>query len=414
MPRKKKSDEPEKAPPPEAVEPSDIPVYLTQGDDAPRDSMIMRLLRPYSANRVLDVPERDHGFAEHQPYPFMALVGQLEMRTALILSAVNPNVGGVLLIGPRGTGKTTAARGLSDLLPAVRRSRCLYGDMPHQCELMEEGYCKTCKANLEDPESLNYFEAVRLVELPLNARIDDVVGGINERIATQEKRVRLDRGILSRADQNILYIDEVNLLEDMIIDAILDAAAQGQYTVRRGPMRATYRSRFVLVGSMNPEEGKLRPQILDRFGLRVLVQGLTNSAERLQVYNRMVAYRKNPRGFIEAFGDDTYLAQEDIYDARERLTDVTLADTARDLGLSLVQKLAVHSQRAEFTLFEAARSYAAIDGRDEATEDDVMGVAPMALRMRRSQFIDDFMIEQRAEDDRIQDLLRRIREGDHD
>src|SRR5262249_21084413 len=161
------------------------------------------------------------------------------------------------------------------------------------------------RAKLEAGKPITRPEPVRLVELPLNARLDDVVGGIDERVAMQQNRVRLERGILSRADRNLLYVDEANLLADEIVDAILDAAAQGQYTVRRGPVRATYRSRFVLIGSMNPEEGNLRPQIMDRFGLRILVSGLADSDERMTVYDRVRQFRANPTSFIQSFDDET-------------------------------------------------------------------------------------------------------------
>jgi magnesium chelatase subunit I len=190
----------------------------------------MRLLEQRASKRVLKVPSEDLGLAEHLPYPFMALVGQLEMRIALLLSIINPNVSGVLLIGPRGTGKTTAARGLSDLLPMIEESTCPYGCMPEDYQVDGAiGVCEDCAAKLEAGESITARTRVQMIELPLNARLDDVVGGINERIALQQNRIRLDRGIMSRADRNILYVDEVNLLGDEIVDAILDAAAQGHY-----------------------------------------------------------------------------------------------------------------------------------------------------------------------------------------
>lgn len=311
-----------------------------------------------------------------------------------------------LFAGPRGTGKTTTARGLSDLLPWVPHSTCSYGCMPDDYEVAgRDGVCDECKARLDAGEDITRMAPVRLVELPLNARLEDVIGGINERLALQHNRVRLDRGILSHADRNILYIDEVNLLGDEIVDAILDAAAQGHYTVRRGPMRAAYRSRFTLIGSMNPEEGRLRPQIMDRFGLRVLVSGLADTGERLRVYHRMREYRRSPRAFIQAFAQDTMLASEDVIAARERLPDVTLTPDAEALSLRVVKTLDIHSHRAEFTLFEAARAYAALDGRTEADRDDVAAIAPMALRMRGSTFIDDFFAQQQAEDAAIADLL---------
>ncbi len=381
------------------------------GEEEGRSSMLLRLLASRSAKRILKAPAEDLGLAEHLPFPFMALVGQYEMRVALLLAVINPNVSGVLLIGPRGTGKTTAARGLSDLLPPVERSTCIYGCMPEDYATDgREGVCDECAAKLEAGERITRLEPAQLIELPLNARLEDVIGGINERIALQQNRVRLERGILSRADRNLLYIDEVNLLADEIVDAILDAAAQGQYTVRRGPMRATYRARFVLIGSMNPEEGHLRPQILDRFGLRVLVSGLSDPAERMAVYERMRDYRLNPRAFIRLYEGETQAAREDILAARERLPRVVLSPEARDLGLYLVRALNIHSHRAEFTLFEAARAYAAADGREVATVDDLRVVAPMALRMRRSTFIDNFFARQQDEDREIERTFEEARE----
>jgi len=385
-----------------------LPPHLAVETASP-PSMLMRLLSRGSARRLLRSPTEDLGLAEHLPFPFMALVGQFEMRMALLLGVINPNVGGVILIGPRGIGKTTAARGLSDLLPLIETSTCSYGCTPEEYEQQgPEAVCNECRAKLEAGKPITRPEPVRLVELPLNARLDDVVGGIDERVALQQSRVRLERGILSRADRNLLYVDETNLLADEIVDAILDAAAQGQYTVRRGPVRATYRSRFVLIGSMNPEEGNLRPQIMDRFGLRILVSGLAASDERMTVYERVRQFRANPAGFIQSFEEETYFAREDIITARTLLPNVTLSAEGESLGLQLVHKLNIHSHRAEFTMFEAARAYAAADGREVAAITDVRAVAPMALRMRRSEFIDKFFETQKTEDQQISKLLNKL------
>ncbi len=362
-------------------------------------SALMRILNKSGARAVLSTPAEDMGLAETLPFPFLALVGQLEMRIALLLSIINPAVGGVLLIGPRGTGKTTAVRSLGSILPDIEVSACPEGCTPEDYEREgAAGVCAECAQKLANGISITRVEPVKLIELPLNARLEDVVGGINERIAVQQNRIRLERGILARADQNLLYIDEVNLLDDAIADAILDAASAGAYTVRRGAMAGTYRSRFVLVGSMNPEEGDLRPQIMDRFGLRVAVRGLIDTAERLEVYQRVRAYRTNPRGFIREWAGAIVDAREEVNAARELLQEVTLTDDALTLGLQLVQRLDVDSHRAEYTMFEAARAYAAADGRDKATVRDVRAVAPMALRQRRSQFMVDFFKLQQQED----------------
>jgi magnesium chelatase subunit I len=257
------------------------------------------------------------------------------------------------------------------------------------------------------PAPLRY-ERVKLVELPLNARLEDVVGGINERIAVQQQRIRLERGILARADQNLLYVDEVNLLEDEIIDAILDASAQGQYTVRRGAMAGTFRSRFVLIGSMNPEEGNLRPQIMDRFGLRVVVKGLDDAQERIEVYRRVKAYRENSQAFIDQWQEATQAIREEIFLARELLKETQLSNEALELGIRLVHTLKIDSNRAEYTLFEAARAHAAADGRDIADIADVGYVAPLALRQRTSEFMTTFLETQAQEDDVIQATLDQL------
>lgn len=376
--------------------------FLPDLEQSAEQSALLRILSQAGARRVLSAKTPDLGLAEAPPYPFMALVGQFEMRIALLLAVINPAVGGVLLIGPRGTGKTTAVRSLTDILPDVEVSDCEDGALPVD---MEHPHARTlypdCWEKYQAGEPISHYEAVRLVELPLNARLEDVVGGINERIAVQQNKIRLERGILARADNNLLYIDEVNLLNDEIVDAILDAAAQGAYTVRRGAMSGTYRSRFVLIGSMNPEEGRLRPQIMDRFGLRVNVRGLMEREERLEVYRRVRSYRQNPLQFTHEWELETAQVREEIILARELLKETTIADDAVEVGLALVRALDIDSHRAEYTMFEAARAHAAADGRDVATIADIRAVAPMSLRQRRSEFMVNFFEMQRAEDEQI-------------
>ena len=352
-----------------------------------------------------DQPQEDSGLAEPLPFPFLALVGQTEMKLALMLAVINPLVSGVALIGPRGTGKTTAVRSLLDLLPNVERSLCHYGCLPEDIQSGGlEAVCPDCARKFAEGQPLTHSEPARLVELPLNAQLDDVVGGLDERV-TDSDRMRLRRGILSHADNNILFVDEINLLSDEIINAILDAAAAGTYTVRRGPLTATYRSRFILVGSMNPEEGNLRPQIMDRFGLRVIVRGLTDRQERLEAYRRVRAYRHNPRRTIAEYAPDTSLARDEIIHARNVLKQVDLPEDVARAGLDLIDALSIDSLRAEITLFEAARAYAAADNRTAATLDDLRIVAPMALRLRRSSFMTSYIQTQGNEEQEIHQAL---------
>jgi magnesium chelatase subunit I len=352
-------------------------------------SMLLQILQKHSAASILRTsPSPELMSGEVPVYPFLAIVGQVEMRVALLLAVINPAVGGVLLIGPRGTGKTTAVRGLVDLMPPVRRSLCPYGCEEEAAETWGmDVLCPDCAAKMARGESLTGLDRMRLVELPLNARLEDVIGGINERIAIEQQKVRLARGILAYAHRNLLYIDEANLLDDMIVDAILDAAAQGRVTVRRGPLSGVYPSGFILVGSMNPEEGALRPQIQDRFGLRILVDGLRDPEARLEVYRRVRAFREHPHRLIAGMIEDTLSFGEEITRARDLLPEVQLAPEAERAVLRVVQELGISSHRAEMTTFEAARAHAAADGRKLATMEDVAAVTPMAFRQRRSEFI---------------------------
>ena len=359
-------------------------------------------------------PEEDSGLAEVMPFPFLGLVGQREMKLGLLLSLINPAVGGVLLIGPRGTGKTTAVRSLIDLLPAVWHSQCHYGCLPEDIEAGGiDAVCPDCAKKYAEEEPLALLEPVRLVELPLNSKLDDVVGGIDERAALNDRR-RIRRGILGLADRNLLYVDEVNLLNDQVVDAILDAAAQGRFTVRRGPVTATYWSRFTLIGTMNPEEGNLRPQMLDRFGLRLLVRGLEEEEERLEAYRRSEAYIKNPRQVASVFANDTLIARDEVQAARDLLPEVELPDEVARHGLTLIKNFGIASLRAELTLFESARAHAAADGRTEVIPDDLRQVAPMALRFRKSPFIDQYFEDQEQEESLIAAALAELPETPQD
>jgi magnesium chelatase subunit I len=374
-----------------------------------RFQSLKELIEHVSGKSAAEAQEQqDSGLGEVLPYPFLALVGQAEMKFALLMALINPAIGGVLLIGPRGTGKTTAIRGLVDLMPEIPRSLCYYGCLPEDIETGGiDAVCSNCAKKYARGEPLAAMDKIRLVELPLNARIEDVVGGMDEKLRGQE-HLRLHRGILAHADRNLLHVDEVNLLSTKVVDAILDAAAYGSYTVKRGLIAATYRSRFVLIGTMNPEEGCLRPQIMDRFGLRVIVSGLEDKGQRLEAYRRVQAYLTSPRKIALEYADDTKIAQAEIQVARDLLPDVKIPRELIDEGLELIHSLKIDSLRAEITLFEAMRAFAALDNRAIAQLEDLQSIAPMALRMRRSEFIEKYLDEQLNEQQEINNKIEKM------
>lgn len=387
----------------ESVQPSPL-----TGDPQPDEGEIVRTVRSLKelierATGSPETPENesDSGLADMVPFPFLGIVGQREMKLALILALINPHLGGVLLIGPRGTGKTTAVRSLVDLLPFTPRSRCRYGCMPEDIEGGGmDAVCPDCARKYGEGQPLTVLDQVRLVELPLNATLDDVLGRPEDSGGDQE-RPRLRQGLLAQADQNLLYVDEINLLPAEIADAILDAAAQGSYHVRRAPVSGVFRSRFVLVGSMNPEEGNLRPQILDRFSLKVVVRGLVDPAERLEAYRRAQAYQENPRLLAARYQEETRVAREEIQAARDLLPEVTVPDRAAQQAIGLIQRLGIDSLRAEQSWLGAARALAAADGRREVSPEDLIETAAFALCLRRSSFMSDFLQRQSAEEDEI-------------
>ncbi len=352
--------------------------------------------------------QHDSGLAEPLFFPFLAIVGQFEMKLALILTIINPNIGGVLLIGPRGTAKTTSVRGLIDILPFVENSTCPYGCLPEDIETNgHDAICPDCAQKIEQNIPLSEISKVRIIELPLNSTLDSVIGILDMDHSIGSGK-HLKRGILSLADKNILYIDEVNLLPDEIINSILDASAMGKYSIRKGSDSATFRSRFTLIGSMNPEEGNLRPQIMDRFGLRVVTSGLDKDTDRLAAYSRASQYLNNPYEFIKIYQEENALARQEIERAKKFVWKVKLDPKIANIGIELIKDLNIHSLRAELTLFEAAKALAASENREYITEEDIITIAPMALRLRRSAYISEFIEKNNAENLEINTSLGKL------
>jgi magnesium chelatase subunit I len=318
-------------------------------------------------------------------FPFAAIVGQEEMKRALLIAAVDPSIGGVLVFGDRGTGKSTAVRALAALLPPMRVvDGCRYGCSPDAGSAL----CSECTARGRPlPEAL---VPVPVVDMPLGATEDRVVGALDlERALTRGERA-FEPGLLARANRGFLYIDEVNLLEDHLVDLLIDVAASGENLVEREGLSVRHPARFVLVGSGNPEEGELRPQLLDRFGLSVEVATPADIASRIDIVRRRDAYDRDPAGFCDTWApEDARLARR-IEAARALLPHVEVPDAVLEQAARLCMALGTDGLRAELTLLRAARAVASIEGERVATVAHLRDVAPSALRHRlRRDPLDD-------------------------
>ena len=312
-------------------------------------------------------------------FPFTAIVGQADMRRALTLAAIEPRLGGVLVVGDRGTGKTTAVRGLSALLPPVSaREGCRYNcepKAPAPC-------CPTCNA-ARPPRAVK--RAAPVVDMPLGATEDRVVGALDlERALVAGEKV-FEPGLLAAAHRGFLYVDEINLLDDHLVDLLLDVAASGECVVEREGLSVRHPARFVLVGSGNPEEGELRPQLLDRFGLSVDVSSPTDVSERIEVVRRREAFERDPNAFLASWKGREAAERRAIVAARARLDGTEVPDDAMRAIAGICIALGVDGLRGELTLMRAARALAALEERDAVTLDDVreMAVASLRHRLRR-------------------------------
>jgi len=313
------------------------------------------------------------------PYPFSAIVGQEEMKLALILNVVDPLIGGVLIMGHRGTGKSTAVRSLADLLPSINAvSGC-----PYNCDPVDERYlCDDCRTKSTSGALSSVATSVRVVELPLGATEDRVCGTIDIERALKEGKKQFDPGLLARANRGFLYIDEVNLLEDHLVDLLLDVAVTGWNKVERENVSVEHPARFVLVGSGNPEEGELRPQLLDRFGLHAEVRTENYLASRVAIVTRREAYDRDPEKFCASYADEQCELRDAISHARKNLEKVKVDKEILTRIAQLCADLNIDGHRGELTIMRAARALAAFENRRRITDTDVRRVATMALRHR--------------------------------
>ena len=310
-------------------------------------------------------------------FPFAAIVGQEEMKLGLLIAAVDPSVGGVLVFGDRGTGKSTAVRALAALLPPMQvNAGCRYGCDPDA----PATWCEECRARDDAPERRS--APVPVVDLPLGATEDRVVGALDLERALVRGEKAFEPGLLARAHRGFLYIDEVNLLEDHLVDLLIDVAASGENVVEREGLSVRHPARFVLVGSGNPEEGELRPQLLDRFGLSVDVRTPDDIAARVSIVRRRDAYERDPSGFAATWRAADEALRGRVETARAGLPEVDVPDAVLEQAARLCVALGTDGLRAELTLLRAARALACLDGDAEVAERHLRRVAPSALRHR--------------------------------
>ncbi|MCG5548075.1 magnesium chelatase ATPase subunit I [Halorhodospira halochloris] len=313
-------------------------------------------------------------------FPFSAIAGQDEMKLAMTIAAVDGSIGGVLVFGDRGTGKSTVVRALAGLLPTIRAA----ADCPYNCDPdKEDALCDSCRDKTAAGKSLKVRRIdVPVVDLPLGVTEDRVVGALDLERALSSGEKAFEPGLLARANRGFLYIDEVNLLEDHIVDLLLDVAASGENVVEREGLSVRHPAKFVLIGSGNPEEGELRPQLLDRFGLSVEVSTPEDLHTRMQVVRRRDEYEADPHAFVEKWKRKDGQVRRNIERARDQLPEVEVSDNILEHTSRLCIALGTDGLRGELTLIRAARAAAALELADKVETKHLRQVAPVALRHR--------------------------------
>ncbi len=312
-------------------------------------------------------------------FPFTAIVGQERMKRALILNAIYPQIGGVLIRGERGTAKSTAARALAALLPEIQ----VVADCPFGCDPDQPAtWCTECQERNGAGELPRARRRTRFVDLPVSATEDRVVGTLDIERAIQKGERRFEPGVLAAANRGVLYVDEVNLLDDHVVDLLLDAAAMGVNVVEREGISFSHPARFILVGTMNPEEGDLRPQLLDRFALCVDIQGIREPAARMAIMERNLAYEADPEGFCQARQPDEQALSDEIAHARQILPDVEYSQSDLATIATMMSELGVDGHRADLVVLKTARAHAAFEGRTRLSDRDILLAAELALPHR--------------------------------
>lgn len=321
-------------------------------------------------------------------YCFTAIVGQEDMKTALILNVINPSLGGVLIRGEKGTAKSTAVRALAELLPEREQvAGCRFGCDPHDAAHM----CSECLEKKNKGEELAAkMYPMEVIDLPVSATEDRVVGTLDMEYAIKTGEKKFETGILARANRNILYVDEVNLLDDHVVDVLLDSAAMGVNTVEREGVSYTHPAQFILVGTMNPEEGDLRPQLIDRFGLSVTVVGERDIEKRVAVVESRLKFENNPENFFAEYEPKQQELREMIINAQKIMPQVTYSHEILEKIAKICIGMDVDGHRADIVMLKTAMTLAAYHGRKEVDTADILESAKLVLphRMRRKPFED--------------------------
>ena len=313
-------------------------------------------------------------------FPFTAVIGQKEMKLALLLNVIDPRIGGVMIMGDRGTGKTTTIRALADLLPAIP---IVEGDPYNSSPTDPDLQSTEVREKIENGENLNDKEIkVPMIDLPLGATEDRLCGTIDIEKALSEGVRAFEPGLLARANRGLLYVDEVNLLDDHLVDVLLDSAASGWNTVEREGISVRHPARFVLIGSGNPEEGELRPQLLDRFGMSVEVSTVRDAELRVQVVDQRTSFDSDPDSFSASKQSSQDALQKKVIEAQNRLEEVYVDDDLRLKISAICGELDVDGLRGDIVTNRACKALAAFEGRNEVSEDDIAKVISCSLRHR--------------------------------
>ena len=333
-------------------------------------------------------------------FPFTAIVDQEDMKLCLILNVIDPSIGGVLIMGEKGTAKSTTVRALADLLPEIDVVKgCRFNCAP------EGPFCTECAELVKDNGIKREKKKMRVVELPLGITEDRLVGTLDIELAIKKGEKRFESGLLAEANRNFLYVDEVNLLEDHIVDLLLDSAAMGINYVEREGISFFHPARFILVGTMNPEEGDLRPQLLDRFGLCVYIQSIKDKELRMEILKRKTAFDNDPEGFMNKWKDEQKRLSEKIVGAKARLKDIEIPDEIFSSVTDITTSLSLDGHRADIVLVKAARAYAAFNGKSAVTKEDIKRVAVFAIRHRLKRLpFEDI----RREADKLEELISNL------